>query len=262
MNKPEVIVVQEASVDGKLAVSSDRPLLYGDERWNRLRGTKSFDLFKWLMNNRGVQATLEGSNSFVREGDIPNELSPYKEKPTSLYDDFLPQEIIEREDHRGWFIAVDSCGRIRWVYKDGYPGDDTWTGWHAMVLVSKSTPPSYLFYLQQEFIPYLVCGDVKVDLGSALEKLSTKLDVKTLLSTAGGVLNGILLKNGLVDEINIEFLPGIIGGDESPSLFKGYSISENGNPTKLKFLSSTTQSGGQVWLRYKVINNQLGQYRK
>jgi riboflavin biosynthesis pyrimidine reductase len=252
MDRPEVIIMQEASIDGKLAVSSDRPLLFGDERWEIMRGFKSFDLFNWLMSTARVQATLEGSNSFLRESDIPASLQTFNGDPDILYRDFLPEEIVGRSSHRGWFIAVDSRGRIRWKYKDGYPGDDTWIGWHALVLVSQITPPEYLSYLRRELIPYLVCGGEKVNLVTALKKIRNTLGVKRMLSTAGGMINGLLLKYDLVDEINVEFLPGVIGGMDSPSLFSGFSLGQKSPPALLEMLSCTVQSGGQVWLRYKV----------
>jgi 2,5-diamino-6-(ribosylamino)-4(3H)-pyrimidinone 5'-phosphate reductase len=255
MNRPEVITLQEASLDGKLAVSSDQPLLFGDERWESMRGFKSFNLFKWLMTNRGIQATLEGSNSFLRACDTPEALPSFEGDPTSLYQDYLPKEIVHREGHRGWFIAVDSRGRIRWRYKDGYPGDETWIGWHAMVLVSKNTPPAYLYYLRKETIPYLICGEKQVDLKNALAKMKNVLHINTLLATAGGVINGLLLKEELVDEINIEFLPGIVGGGDAPSLFKGFVLCNGESPVLLKLLSCTVQSGGQVWVRYEVLYN-------
>lgn len=241
-------------MDGKLAISSDHPLLFGDERWDSMRGAKSFDVFKWLMSTQSIQATLEGSNSFVRESDTPEPLPSFDGDPSPLYKDFLPNEIIQRDGHRGWFTAVDSRGRIRWMYKDGYPGDDSWEGWYALVLVTERTPPSYLAYLQAELIPYLVCGIKRVDLVIAFEKMKNLLKVKTILSTAGGELNGALLKAGLVDEINIEFLPGVIGGNEAPYLFSGHNLDEEGKPTQLELLSCTSQSGGQVWLRFIVKN--------
>ena len=138
------------------------------------------------------------------------------------------------------------------MYKDGYPGDDFWTGWHLLVLVSNNSPVEYLAYLQKEFIPYLVSGVERIDFKQALEKMKRKLSVDTLLSTAGGVLNGHLLKIGLVDEVNIEFLPGIIGGGETPSLFSSYLLSENDVPIQLDLLSVSTHAGGRIWVRYKV----------
>jgi 2,5-diamino-6-(ribosylamino)-4(3H)-pyrimidinone 5'-phosphate reductase len=255
MNRPKVIVIQEASIDGKLAVSVDRPLLYGDERWEAMRGERELNVFQQLLSEPGVGATLEGSNSFVLEAAVPEPLPPFDGDPNLLYKDYLPEEIVKREGHRGWFIAVDGRGRIRWMYKDGFPGDDTWKGWYALILVSYKTPISYLAYLQREQIPYLVAGNKQVDLILALEKIKSKLRVETLLSTAGGRLNGALLKAGLIDEVNIEFLPGVIGGGDAPALFSGCILGEVDTPTRLKLLSCTPMSGGQVWLRYEVVRS-------
>jgi 2,5-diamino-6-(ribosylamino)-4(3H)-pyrimidinone 5'-phosphate reductase len=254
MDRPKVIIIQEASLDGKLAVSPDRPLLFGDERWEMIRGTRNSNLFKWLMTVNCIQATLEGSNSFVRETDTHEKLSPFVGDKKRLYMDYLPEGIVHREGHCGWFMAVDGRGRVRWMYKDGFPGDDTWNGWHLLVLVSHTTPPEYLAYLQHEMIPYLVSGNEKVDLEVALMKAKHNLGVDTVLSTAGGKLNGFLIKAGLVDEVNIEILPGIIGGNNAPSLFSGHVLTLQEKPTQLELLSCTCQSTGQVWLRYRVIS--------
>ena len=92
-----------------------------------------------------------------------------------------------------------------------------------------------------------------MDLSVALEKLRAKLDVTTLLSTAGGRLNGALLRAGLVDEINIEFLPAVIGGFDTPSLFDSPTLAPDATPTRLALLSAQVRAEGRVWLRYRVI---------
>ena len=143
------------------------------------------------------------------------------------------------------------------MYKDEFP-DEMWRGWHLLVLVCAHTPAAYLAYLQRETVPYLVAGaanatkNERVDLGLALEKLKTQLGVETVLSTAGGKLNGALLRRGLVDEVNIEFLPAVIGGSDTPSLFTSPALEPDEWPTRLKLLSTHVQAGGQVWLRYQV----------
>ncbi len=254
MKRPTVIVLNSASLDGKIAVSSDKLLLYGDERWAAIEGRDRFDIFAWLKAIHTPQATLEGSGSFVRESDEPEPLPPYTGDPKSLYQDFLPEAVIHRVGHRGWFTVVDGRGRIRWMYKDEFP-DEAWRGWHLLVLVCAHTPAAYLAYLQRETVPYLVAGSERVDLGLALEKMKTQLDVKSILSTAGGRLNGALLRQGLVDEINIELLPAVIGGFDTPSLFASPALEPNAWPTQLKLLSTHAQAGGQVWLRYQVMRS-------
>jgi hypothetical protein len=236
-------------------VSPDSLLLYGDARWEAIRQwgtveTDDFNVFEHLRSHYNAQATLEGSGSFVRDEDEPSPLPLYEGDPEPLYEDFLPPTILNRPGHRGWFTAVDGRGRIRWLYKE-YP-DEAWKGWYALVLVGHHTPVEYLAYLRREDIPYLVVGKGRVDLGLALQKMTTHLGVTCLLSTGGGRLNGALLRAGLVDEISVEFLPALIGGTETPSLFDSSTLESGEWPTQLKLISAQVRAGGRVWLRYRV----------
>jgi len=226
-------------------------LLYGDERWKAIEGASHFNLFEWLKLTHKPQATLEGSGSFAREGEAPAPLPPFEGDLKALYQDFLPDAIVHRPGHRGWFTAVDGRGRIRWDYKE-YP-DEAWKGWYPLVLVTYQTPPEYLAYLRREDIPYLVSGEQRVDLRLALEKMMSLLDVTRVLSTAGGKLNGALMRVGLVDEVNVEFLPAIIGGVTTPSLFNAPDLKPDEWPARLKLISAQVQADGCVWLRYQVV---------
>jgi riboflavin biosynthesis pyrimidine reductase len=253
MNRPKVIVLSSASLDGKLAVSPDRPLLFGDERWSAIDAPENINVFEWLKLIHKPTATLEGSGSFIPESGVPAPLPPFEGDPAPLYADYLPAEILNRPGHKGWFSAVDGRGRVRWAYKE-YP-DPAWEGWYALVLACRSTPPACLAYLQREKVPYLIAGEARVDLAGALEKMLACLGVTCLLSTAGGRLNGALLRQGLVDEVNVEFLPGVIGAPDAPALFTASPLAPGEMPVRLKLLSAQVQEGGRVWLRYEVIRN-------
>ena len=92
-----------------------------------------------------------------------------------------------------------------------------------------------------------------MDLRLALQKLRSKLDVERVLSTSPGRLGGALLRSGLVDEISIAFLPAIIGGFDTPSLFDSPALQPDEWPTRLKLVSAEVHADGRVWLRYEVI---------
>ena len=77
MNRPKVVIVSSASLDGRVTLSSDTLLLYGDERWQKLEESGNFDVFKWLKSEHKPGATLEGSNSFILDGTEPEPLPPY-----------------------------------------------------------------------------------------------------------------------------------------------------------------------------------------
>jgi 2,5-diamino-6-(ribosylamino)-4(3H)-pyrimidinone 5'-phosphate reductase len=250
MSKPRIVTCSTASLDGRIAVSPEVLLLWGDERWSALSG--SSDMFAWLKEAHQPQATLEGSGSFVRETDEPTPLPPFAGKAAILYHDFLPEAVVQRPGHRGWFTVVDGRGRVRDWIKEGDVFGEAYAGWHLLVLVTHHTPPAYLAYLRCESIPYLVAGQERVDLALALEKLGDRLGVTSLLSTAGGKLNGALLRAGLVDEVNVEFLPAVIGGFHTPALFDAPDLRPGEWPVRLTLLSSQVYDDGRVWLRYEV----------
>jgi 2,5-diamino-6-(ribosylamino)-4(3H)-pyrimidinone 5'-phosphate reductase len=249
MDRPRVIICTSASVDGRVTLAPDVLLLYGDERWQAAAG--SSDMFDWLKFTHKPQATLEGSGSFVLDSAEPEPLPAVEGDRDLLYEDFLPDAVVQRPGHRGWFTAVDGRGRIRWAYKE-WP-DEAWAGWHLLVLAAHHTPPEYLAYLRREDIPYLIAGDERVDLRLALEKMGDRLGVECVISTAGGRLNGALLRAGLVDEINVELFPAVIGGRETPSLFDAPALQPDEWPTRLELISARVQTDGNVWMRYRVL---------
>lgn len=250
MSRPRVVVHNSASIDGKLTVAPGVVLLYGDERWDAVAGSDS-DVYERLKLTYKPQVILEGSGSFVADDAEPDPLPPVEGEPQALYQDFLPDAVVRAPGRAGWFTAVDSRGRVRWTYKEWQ--EEGWEGWHLLVLVARQTPPEYLAFLQRENIPYLVAGEKRVDLRSALEKLAAQLGVTCVVSTAGGRLNGALLRAGLVDEINVEFFPAVIGGSDTPSLFDSPALTPDEWPTRLKLVSAQVQAEGRVWLRYEVV---------
>jgi riboflavin biosynthesis pyrimidine reductase len=253
---PKVVTLNTASLDGRLAASRDVLLLWGDERWQALGGGS--ETFEWLKHTHRPQATLEGSGSFTRETDEPDTLPTFEGNPQVLYQDFVPEAVVERPGHQGWFVVVDGRGRGRGWIKDGAAFGPAWEGWHLLILAGHHTPAAYLASLRRETIPYLIAGQGPVHLRLALEKLGERLGVTSLLSTAGGRLNGALLRAGLVDEVNVEFLPGIVGGLDTPSLFDSPALGPGELPTRLNLIWAQVQTDGRVWLRYAVDRRKEG----
>jgi riboflavin biosynthesis pyrimidine reductase len=266
VTEPRLIVYDLASVDGRLTISPDTLLMVGDDRWNAVAGG-CHDPYPWLIKTFGPQAFLEGSGSFVREGDRSQaavagphgdtasaEASDPAQLPGDdageLLEDFLPEAVVRNPERRGWFVAVDGRGRVHWTVKE-WP-DEAFRGWHLLVLAHHTTPRGYLAFLREERIPYLLAGQRRVDLAGALRKLAGLLGVTTVVSTAGGKLNGALMRAGLVDEVLVEVFPAVIGGTETPSLFDAPDLGPDEWPQRLTLVDVERLPEGHVRLRYSV----------
>jgi riboflavin biosynthesis pyrimidine reductase len=249
MDRPRVITHNVASVDGRLTLAPDVLLLTGDDRWVRIAGDA--DPYARIRTMHDPDALLEGSGSFV-----PDDAPPVDHADADAAADgdlgedrYLPSEVVEVEGRR-WLVVVDGRGRVRWMFRE-WP-DPAWAGWHVLVLTSRAVSPAHLAWLRTERIPYLVVGDGPVDLAGAMRLLASELGVRTLVATGGGRLNGALLRAGLVDEVDVDYLPAVIGGRGTPSLFDAPPLTAEEAPARLELLDIQRTDDDHVLVRYSV----------
>jgi riboflavin biosynthesis pyrimidine reductase len=249
--RPRVVVSVSASADGRLTLRRDCLLLEEDaaKLWRSLQppGAQAVEDARSAEIDRRhhPQAVLEGSGSLVPHDAGPI-LDPAGDAAEDLYQDFLPDEVLHRPGHEKWFAVVDGRGRVRWTMTRNGEFD-------LLVLVARATPATYLAYLRREGICYLVAGQDRVDLGGALRRMRERLGVTCIVSTAGGGLNGALLRAGLVDEIELVVLPAAIGGSGTPAIFDGPALADGEQPTRLRLASTHVGGDGVLWLRYDVV---------
>jgi riboflavin biosynthesis pyrimidine reductase len=156
---------------------------------------------------------------------------------------FLPGKL---HTHPGrWLVVIDSRARVRWTT---FEQDDT----KLAVLLSSTTPAAYRQFLREHDVPYFEVGDGRVDLRQAVDRLGQIFGVDCIVSDAGGVLNGALLQAGLVDEIDIQFLPAVVGRAEAPAIFEGYDIGAASSLCDLRLISTEIRPDGSIFIRYAV----------
>lgn len=98
----------------------------------------------------------------------------------------------------------------------------------------------------------------KLDLKQMLEDLYKKYDVKRLTIQSGGNLNGLFVREKLIDYVNIVIAPIIIGGNDVSTLVDGESIKNENELSKLmplQLLECNKLNDSYIQVKYKVIKD-------
>jgi len=196
MEKTRVICHMTSSLDGKVTgeflereeAASAIEKYYEIHRWLRVKGADGFACGR---------VTMEGS--FTR-GEYPN-LENFEAQNK---EDFVP----EIEDEKPFFaVAFDPRGRLGWrqnLIADEDPGYDKS---RVVEVLTNAVDGRFLGYLKAQKIPYVFAGEKEIDVRLALEKLSEKLGIKTLILEGGSVINEYFLHADCVDEISLVVAP-------------------------------------------------------
>lgn len=235
---PEVVLTVAASVDGRITLGRHQRLLDPSvgRRWASIERA---GVFAGRGDEIGASIVLEGSGSFV---DVDAEAPPWPPATTAeseLWRDHLPRPASK------WFVVADGRGRVDWTYTG-----DAETALH--VLVCRATPSGYLQRLRDLGVGYFVVGDRHVDLRAALARMRAVFRADRVMIDSGGTMNASLLRQGLVDVVDIITLPGLIGGAGTPSVMDGPQLGMDDWPIRLKLMDSRVEHDA-IRSRYLVL---------
>jgi len=234
---PEVVLTTTISVDGRITLGRAQRLLDPTvaARWSTIQVDGAFATRHEELVARAI---LEGSGSFV-DPDAP---APHWPSPTTS-DNILWQDHLPTDASR-WFVVADGRGRVDWSFTS-----DGETKLH--VLVCRMTPAGYLQRLRDLGVGYFVVGEERVDLRRALIKIRTVLAAERVIADSGGTINASLLRDGLVDILDVVTVPGLIGGAGTPTMMDGPQLALDQVPIRLQLLDVTT-AGDAIRARYRV----------
>lgn len=196
------------------------------------------ELYYELASKWNIDAVLMGSNTVL----IGFNAKPGETRDADL--DALKNREKDLEDTRPFLVVPDSKGRIRiWneLFKMPYLRD-------IIVLCSRSTPQEYLNFLEERNIDYIITGEDQVDLREALEKLNQEYRVESIRVDSGGILNGILIHEGLTDEIHVLIHPELVDDTGSGSIFESLDINPLDGPIKLKLIHIERLDDDIFWI--------------
>jgi 5-amino-6-(5-phosphoribosylamino)uracil reductase len=129
-------------------------------------------------------------------------------------------------------------------------------GDNILTVLGKNATTDYLAALEEKGISYLVVDDIR-NLRDILTLINQYFNIASISLQGGGIIDGAMLAQGLINELSLVIYPGIDGLTTSPSIFEylGHSEERPADGQTLELLSVEQKPHGIVWLRYKFHKN-------
>lgn len=155
----------------------------------------------------GAQAHLVGS------GTAKAGLELFPETVAAEREEDRHRPPHDPDDPRPLFVLVDSRGMMQ-GHLHTLRGFEHFKD--VIVLTTAATPAAYLQYLEEREYLFHQVGEERVNLRQALELLLASYGVETVLVDSGPTLCGLLLAEGLVDEVSLVLSPVAVGAGGQP----------------------------------------------
>ena len=125
-------------------------------------------------------------------------------------------------------------------------------GDNILTILGKNATTDYLADLEEKDVSYLVVDDVR-NLRNIFTLVKHYFNVKAISLQGGGIIDGAMLAQGLINELSLVIYPGIDGLTTAPSIFEylGHSEERPAEGQALELISMEQKPHGIVWLRYK-----------
>jgi 2,5-diamino-6-(ribosylamino)-4(3H)-pyrimidinone 5'-phosphate reductase len=211
MRRPRVILNMAMSVDGKIATVEGDSRLSCQEDLRRLHSLRS-----------RVDAVMVGVGTVLKDNPSLTVRLVKGKNPIRVVVDSMASTPLDSK-------VLDESAR-------------------TIVAVSRRAPKERVERLEER-ATVLVLGEDRVDLPRLLDRLYG-LGVRRLLLEGGSTLNWNMLKNRLVDELQISVCPVILGGEKAKSLVGGEGFRRVEEGLRLKLIR-TRRVGEDLLLIYK-----------
>ena len=159
-------------------------------------------------------------------------------------------------DKKEYYNKIDA---VTFVIIDNKPhlnenGIDYLCHWVGKVILVTTNKEHLAFNTRYENLDILLYDEL--DLNTLLEDLYSKYNAERLTIQSGGTLNGLFVRNKLIDYVNIVIAPILVGGKDVPSLVDGEAIKDESELNKLlplELLECNKLENSYIELKYKVI---------
>lgn len=229
MNKPITTLFMLESLDGKIS-SGNNDTLDADKDWCLIPGVK-----EGLQQYYDIEQTTDLFSLNTGRVMAKIGINDRKEIPTKSPCSFI---IIDNKPHLNEQGIDYLC---RWV--------------HQLFLVT--TNKNHVAHeLKDNYDNLIILDYEELNLAVLLEDLKEKYGVSNLTIQSGGNLNGLFLRENLIDYVHIVIAPLLVGGRDTSTLIDGESIKTVDELSKLKALElieCNRLNHSYIQLKYRVI---------
>lgn len=229
MNRSITTLFMLESLDGKISSgSSDK--LDADSDWCKIDGVK-----EGLHQYYEIEATTDYYS--LNTGRVMAKIG-VNEK----------EEYHEKVDIS--FIIIDNKPHLN------ENGIDYLCNWVERLILVTTNKDHIAFSLKEKYNNLDIIYYDNLDLNRLLIDMKEKYDAKRITIQSGGTLNGLFLRENLIDYVNIVIAPLLVGGKDTSTLIDGDSIEKAEDINKLRALElieCNKLKNSYIQLKYKVI---------
>ena len=135
-------------------------------------------------------------------------------------------------------------------------GVDYLCHWVGKLLLVTTNKNHVAYSLKDKYDNLEILYYKTLDLEKLLEDLYSKYNAERLTIQSGGTLNGMFVRNKLIDFVNIVIAPIIVGGKDVATLVDGEAITDEKDLHRLmpmKLLECNKLEDSYIQLKYKVL---------
>ena len=228
MNKPITTLFMLESLDGKIS-SGANDNLDADKDFPKINGVKEGLHQYYELEQETDLFSLNTGRVMAKIG--VNDKKEYHNKIDAVI-----------------FVIIDNKPHLN---ENGIDYLCHWVGKVILVTTNKEHPAFNTRYENLDILLY-----DELDLNTLLEDLYYKYNAERLTIQSGGTLNGLFVRNKLIDYVNIVIAPILVGGRDVPTLVDGESIKDETELNKLlplELLECNKLENSYIELKYKVI---------
>ena len=229
MEKPITTLFMLESLDGKIS-SGNSDKLDADKDWSKIDGVK-----EGLHQYYELECTTDFYS--LNTGRVMAKIGINERK-----------ELHEKVDVR--FIIIDNKPHLN------ENGINYLCHWVEKLILVTNNKDHIAYSLKKKYDNLDIIYYDTLDLNKLLVDMKTIYGAERITIQSGGNLNGLFLRENLIDYVNVVIAPLLVGGYDTSTLIDGTSISKVEELNKLKALElieCNKLNDSYIQLIYKVI---------